>query len=171
VALALRAYRKPQTSEVSEMSLYDYKESQLISGKDYQFYALIMAAIRQADSNNLKKLSQAFPETYQEIKARYNAPDGVLPEDNAGLDKLVKYANEPQRDGREVVARAMLNKWRIQQNQVEELYPHDKEARMLAEASMLEILELMGVDIGPLELAPGQTNIVRELGEMDRFTP
>jgi len=50
-------------------------------------------------------------------------------------------------DDREAVARAMLNKWRIRQNQVEELYPHDKEAKILAEASILEILELMGVDI------------------------
>jgi hypothetical protein len=60
------------------MSLYDYKESQQIAKKDYPFYALIMAAMRQADTDNAEKLKEAFPEVWKELKARYNAPAGCL---------------------------------------------------------------------------------------------
>lgn len=60
------------------MSFYDYKASQIIKGKGYPFYALIMAAMRQADTFNLENLAAAFPLTYKELKERYNAPDGLL---------------------------------------------------------------------------------------------
>jgi len=66
------------------MSLYDYKMSQTIGTKDFPFYALIMAAMRKADDNNLMRLQSAFPEVYRELKARYDAPGGSLPgEDGA----------------------------------------------------------------------------------------
>jgi len=42
------------------------------------FYALLMAAMREADSMNIKKLKAAFPDTWTELKARYNAPGGRL---------------------------------------------------------------------------------------------
>lgn len=42
------------------------------------FYALLMAAMREADSNNIAKLKEAFPNTWVELKARYNAPGGRL---------------------------------------------------------------------------------------------
>lgn len=63
------------------MSLYDYDVSLHISAEGYPFYALIMAAIRQADTDNLDALTQAFPDVVKELKARYNAPGGILPED------------------------------------------------------------------------------------------
>ncbi len=44
-----------------------------------QFYTLIMAAMRCADTDNLAKLKDAFPEVYQELVDRYNAPGGLLP--------------------------------------------------------------------------------------------
>lgn len=58
------------------MSLYDYKASQELSGKP--FYALLMAAFREADGFNFEKLQQAFPEVYAELQARYDAPAGLL---------------------------------------------------------------------------------------------
>jgi len=60
------------------MSLYDYRASCEISATDPPFYALIMAAMRKADSVNAFKLLAAFPETYAEFEARYNAPGGLL---------------------------------------------------------------------------------------------
>lgn len=63
------------------MSLFDYRASQQISATDPPFYALIMAAIRKADTFNMARLRAAFPEVYAEFEARYNAPGGVLSTD------------------------------------------------------------------------------------------
>lgn len=65
------------------MSLYDYRASQQISATDPPFYALIMAAIRKADTQNAARLHMAFPDVYAEFEARYNAPGGMLPADQA----------------------------------------------------------------------------------------
>jgi hypothetical protein len=64
------------------MSLYDYRTSLELSQKDYPFYALIMTAMRQADTNNVELLKQAFPQVWAELRRRYYAPGGVLPEDS-----------------------------------------------------------------------------------------
>ena len=66
------------------MSLYDYESSERISRECYPFYALIMAAMRQADNENLTKLRRAFPETYYELNARYVSPGGLLEEEQSG---------------------------------------------------------------------------------------
>lgn len=63
------------------MSLYDYRAAQEIVKADPPFYALIMAAMRKADTHNLARLRDAFPYTYREVEARYNAPGAILPED------------------------------------------------------------------------------------------
>lgn len=63
------------------MSLYDYQKSQEIQVADYPFYALIMAAMRQADSFNIATLKAGFPEIYDEFEKRYNAPAGRLKND------------------------------------------------------------------------------------------
>lgn len=60
------------------MSLFDYEVSKVLAAADYPFYALVMAAMRQADSSNTAKLRAAFPDTWDELTARYNAPGGVL---------------------------------------------------------------------------------------------
>jgi hypothetical protein len=64
------------------MSLYDYRAALFISAGNYCFYALIMAAMRQADTENLERLKEAFPETWAEFERRYYSsasPDGRLP--------------------------------------------------------------------------------------------
>ncbi len=43
------------------------------------FYALLMAAARQADTNNLEKLKYWWPDEINELQARVNAPGGLLP--------------------------------------------------------------------------------------------
>lgn len=63
------------------MSLYDYKESLKIECENYGFYSLIMASMRQADDKNLYKLKTCFPDIYNELKQRYNAPGGLLEND------------------------------------------------------------------------------------------
>lgn len=60
------------------MSLFDYKASQRISLEDPPFYAIIMAAMRKADTHNLRKLQHAFPEVWDELQRRYYAPNGCL---------------------------------------------------------------------------------------------
>lgn len=63
------------------MSLFDYIESQSMASHDYDFYALIMAAFRKADSDNAIKLRAAFPDVFDELYARYNAIGGRLPDE------------------------------------------------------------------------------------------
>lgn len=71
------------------MSLHEYIVSRELSETDPPFYALIMAAVRQADTLNLERLEIAFPRVVAEVRARYNAPGGRLPEDDeAPSDKL-----------------------------------------------------------------------------------
>jgi hypothetical protein len=60
------------------MSHHEYEASKQIELGGYPFYGLIMAAARQADTFNLLKLTEAFPETIIELRARYNAPGGYL---------------------------------------------------------------------------------------------
>lgn len=60
------------------MSYHEYKESQDISRQGFTFYAIIMAAMRQADTDNIIRLRIAFPEVYQELDRRYHAPDGLI---------------------------------------------------------------------------------------------
>jgi len=60
------------------MSLYDYRAAVALLKQDPPFYALIMAAMYRADSDNAAKLADAFPETWAEVNARYHAPGGVL---------------------------------------------------------------------------------------------
>lgn len=61
------------------MSFYDYHVSKGVGLQDLPFYALIMAAMRQADTVNVGKLRAAWPDVWDELQARYNAPGGLLP--------------------------------------------------------------------------------------------
>ena len=60
------------------MSHYDYVRSLELGMADEPFYALIMAAMRKADTDNGEKLRNAWPEIWNELRARYNAPGGTL---------------------------------------------------------------------------------------------
>jgi hypothetical protein len=53
-------------------------ESVAMGGDGNAFYALLMAAMRQADTDNLNALKLAFPLVYDELMQRFNAPGGVL---------------------------------------------------------------------------------------------
>lgn len=68
------------------MSLHEYRESNEISNKNHEFYALIMAAMRYADGANLLKLQHAFPDVWDELKERYHAPGGMLPDEIKASD-------------------------------------------------------------------------------------
>lgn len=61
------------------MSLFDYEVSKRLARSDPPFYALIMAAMRCADTGNLERLQRSFPDVHAELEARYNAPGGLLP--------------------------------------------------------------------------------------------
>lgn len=61
------------------MGHYDYMCSQQLDSKDYPFYALIMAAMRKADSVNARLLRDAFPLVWQELEERYHLPGGLYP--------------------------------------------------------------------------------------------
>lgn len=67
------------------MSKFDYDISKRIDAEQYPFYALVMAAMRRADTPNMAKLEQAFPDVATELRARYNAPGGALPTDPVGV--------------------------------------------------------------------------------------
>jgi len=62
---------------VTNATVYDYKESLKIAANDYQFAALIMAAMRKADSWNLAKLKVEWPEIWEKLQELYNTP-GIL---------------------------------------------------------------------------------------------
>ena len=64
------------------MSLYDYRKSLELARNDTGFYALIMAAMRKADSDNVEMLKGCWPKIWQELLKRCHAPGGILPEDN-----------------------------------------------------------------------------------------
>jgi len=63
------------------LSLYDYLEGRKISEQDPPFAALIQAAMRKADTDNLEKLRREWPDIWNELQLRYNAPGAVIPDD------------------------------------------------------------------------------------------
>jgi hypothetical protein len=73
-----------------EVSLYDYEMSKHIATEDYPFYALLMAAMRQADSDNLELLRRAFPTVFHELIERYNASNGKIPSDDIPVEWVIK---------------------------------------------------------------------------------
>lgn len=79
------------------MSRHDYEVSREIAARDYPFYALIMAAIRQADTRNAAALRRAFPLTYDELEARFHAPGGVLPYESGECDGCICPEHEAPR--------------------------------------------------------------------------
>lgn len=60
------------------MSYYDYEQSKDIRRHRFTFDALIMAAMFKADTYNAAILQLAFPEIWEELQARYDAPGGKL---------------------------------------------------------------------------------------------
>lgn len=60
------------------MGLHSYLRSIELNKHNYPFYTLIMSAMRKADSINIELLKEAFPDIYEELDARYNAPGGRI---------------------------------------------------------------------------------------------
>lgn len=63
--------------------LHAYQVSRDRALCDAPFSALIFAAIRKADTDNLTRLTLAFPELVDEMRARYDAPGGRIDGDGA----------------------------------------------------------------------------------------
>lgn len=63
------------------LNLYEYNESREIERHHFSFYALLAAAMRQADSQNMSLLTAVYPNVAADLRARYNAPGGELPGD------------------------------------------------------------------------------------------
>lgn len=61
------------------VSLFEYRLSKEVDALGAPFYALVMAAMRQADTANAAALRAAFPEVWVEFQQRYDAPRGLLP--------------------------------------------------------------------------------------------
>ncbi len=76
------------------MSYHEYKVSQEISQHDYPFYALIMQAMRQADSENIERLKRCWPAVWEELSSRYHAPEGILPGEEMGLPMDLELDND-----------------------------------------------------------------------------
>lgn len=66
--------------------LHSYQVSQELAKTDPPFSALIFAAIRKADSQNMALLTMAFPELVEEMQARYWAPGGRLESERQDAD-------------------------------------------------------------------------------------
>jgi hypothetical protein len=64
------------------MSLGDYQQSGALA-VSASFHALVMAAMRRADTDNYRRLARAFPEIAAELETRYNAPGGRTPAEAA----------------------------------------------------------------------------------------
>ena len=60
------------------MSLHSYEVSLEISKGDPPFSALIMSAMRKADTKNTVLLKMAFPEIWDELQERYWTPGGLI---------------------------------------------------------------------------------------------
>ena len=60
------------------MSFHSYIVGRELLMTDPPFSALIMAAMRKADTDNSRRLRAMWPEIHDELQARYNAPGGYL---------------------------------------------------------------------------------------------
>lgn len=64
------------------MGLHEYKCSLAISAGEPPFYAMVMALMRKADTDNAAKLRLMWPDVWEELSARHEAPGGILPTDD-----------------------------------------------------------------------------------------
>lgn len=55
-----------------------YQLGSRLARADVDFYALVIAAMMRADTENAERLRAAFPELWAETQARYDAPGGTV---------------------------------------------------------------------------------------------
>jgi hypothetical protein len=60
------------------VSLHEYEYAQGLYQLDPPFHALLMAAMKKADADNLRKLRETWPGVYAEMKERDQQPGGKL---------------------------------------------------------------------------------------------
>jgi hypothetical protein len=72
------------------MTRYDFDTSRALAAADVPFEALIMAALRRADSSNAATLRAAFPVLAAETQERYDAPGGILRTDPDAVEELAR---------------------------------------------------------------------------------
>jgi len=60
------------------MTYNDYICGRELDVHDHPFYGLIQAAMRRADTKNLEMLKTCWPEIWDDLQKRYNAPGGRL---------------------------------------------------------------------------------------------
>lgn len=60
------------------MSHHAYQASKELMTKDWEFSALIMAAMKKADYLNTVLLRSIYPRIWAELVQRYNAPGGYI---------------------------------------------------------------------------------------------
>ncbi len=64
---------------MSKTSLHDVDiRKQIERTPGVSFYGILLALIARADTDNLARLRQAFPEVVREFKIRYHSPAGTL---------------------------------------------------------------------------------------------
>lgn len=80
------------------MSLYDYQMSQRVN-PEISFYGLIMACMRQADTDNTERLKTMWPDVWDELQTRYHAPGGMLPSERDALEPKFNYMRGGPFDG------------------------------------------------------------------------
>lgn len=68
------------------MSNHDFVASYDVYINDYPFNALIMAAIRQADDDEQRRLRAAFPDVFDELVQRWNASLAKMKEEGRGRE-------------------------------------------------------------------------------------
>ncbi len=70
-----------ERAPISLVGHHAYLQGREVAKQRYNFYALLQAAMRQADTNNATVLRNAYPEVWAELQERYNAPNGLIPGD------------------------------------------------------------------------------------------
>lgn len=59
-------------------TVHDYEYARRLVAQDPPFWALVIAAMRRADTNNERALREAFPQVWEELDRRYHAPMALL---------------------------------------------------------------------------------------------
>lgn len=74
-----------------DLNLIDYEISKRLSYLDLPFASLVAAAMRKADTDNMRRLKEVFPQIHEDLQARYSAPGGVLASDNCPENNMDEF--------------------------------------------------------------------------------
>lgn len=75
------------------MSIIEYQIGCQLAGQDTPFFALVQAAMRRADTENLARLQAAFPEAWAELELRDSQIRGCL----TGAELCIVWKQEEDR--------------------------------------------------------------------------